>query len=125
VEAELGERRARAAVSQLSKRGLVSKSYELASARVKPKTETHLCLAGTKEEIEEARGGRSKKLAAVVELLEQQGKPTPWQWVRKSAGCNKAILDALVARGLVSVTEVAVTRDPLAGRSISGAYPWT
>ena len=123
LEKELGEKKAQAALSHLVRRGLVSKSYELSAVRVKPKTETYIGLSGSAEELERARSGRSRKQAALIDFLASRGEPVPWPAVRQAVGCTKALLDSLVEKTLVSVSEVVLTRDPLAGRSVKLSQP--
>jgi primosomal protein N' (replication factor Y) len=122
---ELGEKRAESAVSQLVRRGLVSKSYQLAAARVRARTQTWLTLNEPAEASGEGstipvRGG--KRQAAVLDLLRSHPGPVPWPVLRQATGCTKALVNSLIDKGLVVSTESAWVRDPLSGR---GARPTT
>ncbi len=124
LESEMGQRRARAAVSQMSRYGLITKSFELASARVRPKTETYVSLTEMgRQSPEEALPGRGRKRLALLRLMHAEEGPVPWLVLKGKAGCTKADLNALVELGLVSIKEVPITRDPLGQRALTPSEP--
>ncbi len=125
LEKELGEKKAESAVSQLVRRGLLSRSYATAGARVKAKTQTYLSLAAPPGPLDKpaAPSGRAPKQAAVIDFLRSQKEPVPWPVLRREVGCTRAQLDALVRKGMVNVTELPLIRDPLAGRHTQPTAP--
>jgi primosomal protein N' (replication factor Y) len=130
IEKTLSKKEAQAIVSQLVKRGLTVRSYELERIRAKPKVELFLSLA---IEVDEARQevarlreqGRAVKQARLLEYLSRQTRPVPWAEVRQNAICDKAVADALVRKGAVTFQQVKVTREPISYRDITPSYPLT
>ena len=129
IERVLGKKKAQSAVSQLLKRGLVSRSYELEPVRAKPKKVPYLRLAVTADEARQEAAGLqkkgAKKQAVLLEYLVQQNQPAPWAEIRQNVNSNKVIADALVKKGLVTIEYVEVRRDPLALHSVTPSYPLT
>jgi primosomal protein N' (replication factor Y) (superfamily II helicase) len=124
IERDIGEKRAQSAISGLIRRGLLTRSYELVSARVKPKTGLVVEAARHLDERElDTVLGRSKQRRALYEFIASSTGPVSWASVRQATGCTKALLASLVARGIVSAREVTVTRDPLAGRLVNPSSP--
>ncbi len=124
LEAEIGQRGARAAVSQMSRYGLISKSFVLASARVRAKTETYVSATELlRRNPEEALPGRSKKRHTLLQLVNAEENPVPWLDLKKKSGCTKADLNALVEMGLIGLKEMPVTRDPLGQRPTPASVP--
>ncbi len=124
LEKELGERRAQNAVTQLIRSGLLRKTYELASAKVKPKTELYVSLDFQPDEKRLLDAiGKSTKRRAVANLLIGSSGPRSWREIVGSTGATKTILDHLVRAGLVRVSRVPVTRDPLVGRNLAVSRP--
>ncbi|MFC2044278.1 primosomal protein N' [Chloroflexota bacterium] len=123
LENILGKKKGQTAVSQLVRRGLVLRSYELAPLKAKPKLESHLSLAvGNNEagqEIAKLRDKRAQKQAALLEFMTQQSKPVPLKEARQTVCCNKAAINALVTKGLVTIREVQIMRDPLSKQKVS------
>ncbi len=114
LEGEMGQRRARAAVSQMYKYGLIAKSYELASARVRPKTETYVSPTELgRQNPEEGLPVRSKRKRALLQAVLAAKGPVPWLAMKNKSGCTKADLNSLVNMGLLSLRDIPVTRDPL------------
>ncbi|MFC2048104.1 DEAD/DEAH box helicase [Chloroflexota bacterium] len=129
LEKTLGKKKAQTIVSQLVKQGLVARSYELEPVKVKPKVESYLSLAVNADELQQEianlRKKGSRKQAALLEFLSQQSQQVSLAEVRKRVGCTKAIADALVNKGLVTVQYIEVRRDPLAYQDIIPSYPLT
>ena len=79
IEKTLGKKKAQAIVSQLVKRGLATRSYELEPVRAKPKTAPYLQLAVSAEEARQeadqldSRAIRWMILAALATLESEQG----------------------------------------------------
>ncbi|MCK4368302.1 MAG: primosomal protein N' [Dehalococcoidales bacterium] len=129
IEKALGKKKAQTIVSQLVKRGLATRSYELERIKVKPKKVPYLRLevAATEAEQEAARlykKGASKQ-AVLLEFLAQQTGPVPWAEARQNASCDKAVADALVRKGLATFQQVEVKREPISYRDITPSSPLT
>jgi len=120
VEAELGKARAQATVSHLANRGLALRTYQIEPAKAKAKTE--LRVAGAAGAAESSVRAGSKP-AALLGFLARQSGPVPWSEARKETGADRTALNALVKKGLVTLAEVALTRDPLAGRQPPPSLP--
>ena len=115
IEKELGKRKAASAVSQLVKKGLISRSYRLDAPRIKPKTELYLSLTDHANEQAQPAGNKQKIL---IDFLQERAGPMPWQDVKKQTGCSKATADSLVKKGLAQFREVGVRREPFTYNNI-------
>jgi len=127
VEKALGKKQAHSIVSQLVRRGLVVRDYQLEPIRVRPKEELYLSLMVSADEAKyEAAGlhrrGASKQ-AALLDFLAQQPKAIPLAKARQMARGDKAVADALVNKGLVSIKRVEVKREPFSYQGISPSQP--
>jgi len=129
LENKLGKRKTQATVTQLVKRGLAVRSYELESVKARPKMELYLSLAvetgETQQEITRLREIRAHKQAALLDFLAEQSQPVPLVEARQKAKCSKATLDALVQKGLVRVQRVELRRTPFSSRDIASSEPLT
>jgi primosomal protein N' (replication factor Y) len=127
LEKSLGKKRAQSLTSQLVRRGLVARSYELEAVRVKPKLAPYLSLKLSADEaqLEIARllKKRAPKQAALLSFLALKLRPVAWAEARREANCGKAVADALVGRGLVTIQPVEVRRQPFSYRDISFSKP--
>jgi primosomal protein N' (replication factor Y) len=124
IDQLLGERKARVTVSQLINRGLISRSYELQAPRVKPKTEQYYSLAMPAQNPETLRlVGRSARQAALVEALSQQSNPITWKILSERTNSDRATLNTLVKKGIISVNSTALIRDPMADYNILPGIP--
>jgi len=130
LEKALGTRQARLATSQLVNQGLAVKSYELERIKVRPKKVPYLRLAVTATEAgqEAARlreQGKALKQAGLLEYLSQQTQPVSLSEVRRSVDCPSSVVKALVSRGLVSIEQVEVKREPISYQGIAPSHPLT
>ncbi|MFB0559482.1 MAG: primosomal protein N' [Dehalococcoidales bacterium] len=127
LEKALGKKKAQAVVSQLVGRGLAARSYELEKVRVKPKTVPYLSLAVTADEARQEaarlREKRASKQAALLDFLAQQSSPVTLAEARQRVNCDKALIDALVGKGLVELQQVEVRREPISYKDITPSYP--
>ncbi len=127
MQKTLGKKSAQTLVSQLVRRGLVTRSYELESVKAKPKVELYLSLIAnadeTQQEAARLREKGANKQAALLTFLSQQSKPVPLTEARQRVNCDKAVADALANKGLVAIQHVEVRRDPLAYQSITPSQP--
>jgi primosomal protein N' (replication factor Y) len=129
IERKMGKKKVQTIVSQLVKRGLATRSYELERVKARPKVEPFLSLAiGADQAQQEAARLHKKaanKQAALLEFLAQQTKPMPWAEVRQNVHCNKVVADALVRKGVVKFQQVKVTREPISYAGITPSQPLT
>ena len=130
LEKALGTRQARLATSQLVNQGLAVRSYELEKIKVKPKTVSYLRLAVTATEARQEAArlreqGKALKQAGLLEYLSQQTQPVSLSEVRRSVDCSSSVVKAVVSRGLVSVEQVEVKREPISYQGIAPSHPLT
>ncbi len=127
LEKTLGKKEAQSIVSQLVGRGLAVRSYELEPVKVKPKKELYLSLAveagKARQEATRLSGKGAIKQAALIDFLAQQSEPMPWVEARQAVNCGKAVADALVSKGLVTVQQIEVRREPISYQSITPSRP--
>lgn len=120
IEKALGKQKAAMAVSQLVRKGLVSRSYRLEPPRVKPKTALFISLVHDDFEAESRAGARQK---ALIDFLRNQSGPVPWTEARKRTGCSKPVADSLVEKGLAEYRETVVRREPFTYNNIVASSP--
>jgi len=119
IEKTLGKKKAGAAVSQMVKQRLLSRSYELAPVRVKPKSEVYIRLVNDGE----TSSKLTPKQAALIAFLKGQSRSVAWAEARQKTGCSKAVADSLARRGLVILETVEVRREPISYDKITLSYP--
>ena len=121
VERALGKKAARSIIDQVARKGLVVKSQELERVRVGPKLVPYLRLAnGAASEISSiVEAGRAPKQAEILKLL--QSGPIPVAEAKKRVGCTSAVVEALRRKGIATIEQVQVYRDPLAHRTFSAS----
>ena len=129
LEKALGKKKAQTIVSQLVRQGLLVRSYQLERVRVKPKKEPYLSLlvnpGEARQEAARLREKRALKQAVLLDFLSQQSEPVPWSEARQKANCDKAVVNALVSKGLVAVQHIEVRREPISYLGIKPSYPLT
>jgi len=127
LEKALGKKKAQTIVSQLVGQGSVVRSYELEPIKVKPKSVPYLSLAvkasEAQKEAARLRAKRATKQAFLLDFLAQQPEPVSLVEARQRAKCDKAIVDTLVSKGLVTVRQIGVKRDPISYQNITISYP--
>ena len=115
LEKSFGVKTAQAAISRLISRNLITKSYETAPIRVKPKKETYIELAidsaAAEEEIQRLYAKRAAKQAEALEFLMESGTAALSE-VRKKIGCQTETIKTLTSKGLVIIKEYDVKRQP-------------
>ncbi len=121
LEKILGKRIAPAVVSLLVKRGLLVRTYELAPVRIRPKRELYISLTGGSGE----RPRAGTRPAALLDFLEGQPGAISWAEAREKTGVDKAAADALFRRGLVTLSQVEVRREPISYENIVPSSPLT
>jgi primosomal protein N' (replication factor Y) len=127
VEGRFGKAKAAEATAKLTGLGLVARSREAKSRQVKPKTVPYVRSVVSGEAAEEALTGlrrrRAGKQAGALEYLREAGRAVPIPELTKAVGCSRATVTALEEKGLVSVTEVRVRREPLRGMKVRPVPP--
>ncbi|MFC1904030.1 DEAD/DEAH box helicase family protein, partial [Chloroflexota bacterium] len=127
LEKRLGKRKAQTIISQLVRQGLVSRRYELEPVKVSPKIVPYLYLnidsnqAG--QTAKQLREKMATKQANLLDFLAQQTEAVPLTEVRKQTGCDKSIVDALVSKGLVTMQQTEVKREPISYKHITPSTP--
>jgi primosomal protein N' (replication factor Y) len=121
IEKVLGKKKAAAAVTHMVRQGLLTRSYELAPVRVKPKSE--LYIKQTRSHDEKLK--LTPKQSALISFLKEQSQPVSWSEARQKTGVTKSVADALAKRGLVSLETVEVRREPISYDGINLSYPLT
>ncbi|MDH5695956.1 MAG: primosomal protein N', partial [Dehalococcoidia bacterium] len=130
LEKALGSRQARLITSKLINQGLVVKSYELERVKVKPKTVPYLRLEVTAGEAQREAArlreqGKAIKQASLLEYLSQETRPVSLSEARRSINCSSSAVKALMSKGLVSVEQVEVKREPISYQGITPSQPLT
>ena len=129
LEKALGKKRAQAIISQLVGQGLVVRIYQLQPVRVKPKVEPYLTLVIAAAEARQEAAGlyekRAIKQAALLDFLAQQSEPVSLAEVRQRINCDRVTAKALVSKGLITVQDIEVKRDPFSYPSMALSYPLT
>jgi len=129
IEKMLGKEKAQVVVSQLVRRGLAKRGYELESVKARPKVESILSLAvaadEARQEAARLRKREAEKQAIILEFLAQQTEPVPWAEVRQNTGGDKAAANSLVRKGLVAFQQVEVKREPISYQGITPTQPLT
>ena len=114
-------------VNQLVRKGLVTKTTELERARVSPKMVSHIRLAiniaQARSEVASLEKRRAFKQAELMKLLIEESTAIPLSEARGRFGSSAAAAQALKEKGLVSIEQVRVRRDPLAHRSFPVTAP--
>ncbi len=115
-------------VSSLLRRGFIRRRYELARPAARPKVVPHLRLIASEQAARDQATAlraeaspKSLRRAIVLEALADEGS-LPLSRAR-ALGLTPAFLRDLQDSGLVTVEDVTVVRDPLAGRSYAYQPP--
>ncbi len=127
LEKKLGEKKAQAIVSQLVRKGLATRSYELEPIKIRPKTVPYLRLnvplTAAREISAELKRKRALKQASLLDFLSELTEPVPWAEARQKLGVDKAAANALVRQGFITFETVEVKREPISLRDIVPASP--
>ena len=128
IQKSMGIRQASLVISQLVKKGLIARFYELEKARVKPKMLTYLKLNVTAKEAEGEikkllKDGKTSKKAQLLRFLLEVNRPVPLSETRKEVGISKPALETLVGEGLINVDSVEVRRQPIFYQGVAPSGP--
>jgi len=117
AEKALGKKEARVIIEQLAGKGLVKKTHELGPVRVRPKMVPHLRL-NTGAALDIAKLLQARGAPKQVELLKLlQAGPITLTEAKEILGPIAPAAAALRRKGLVTIEQVRVYRDPLAHRT--------
>jgi primosomal protein N' (replication factor Y) len=119
VEKAMGRKEAKAVIDQLVRRKLIRKTQQLERGRVKPKTVPYvrLTVEATQELARLLKARGAPKQARLLRMLESG--PITVSEARKQLGNTASVVAALERKGLVTVDEVQVYRDPLEHRNFN------
>ena len=128
LEKTLGKKKGQNLVSQLVRRGLAVRSYELEPVKVKPKVERYLSLAVDAGEALQVASilrqqGKASQQARLLEFLSQTPHSVSLSEARRRAGCSASVVSALVSKGLVHIEHIEVRREPISYQDITPSYP--
>jgi len=121
VERALGRKQSKVVVGQLVRKRLVAKTHELERVKVRPKVVLYLRLAAGAEVVRQKllKAKAAPKQAELLQLLLAESRSIPLSEAKARVGCSTAVVAALRRKGLISIEQVKVYRDPLAHRAFS------
>ena len=126
LERLLGKKRAQATISQLVTRNLITRSYQIEPVRIKPKKEQFLKLAVSADkalqEVKNLHKKRATRQAVLLDLLVKSGSISRAEAI-KSTGCQAETVRNLVKKGLITVYDIEIKRQPIDYRNIKPAAP--
>ena len=109
------------ALSQLTLRGLVRRSYGMARPTIRAKTTRYVYLTAPRSQVaaaaDQLTSQRKRRLAKALRLLLDEGGSLAASELRLRAGATLPLLVPLAGEGLIEVRDEPVQRDPLAGRN--------
>ncbi len=124
-----GGSKVEAALDQLVRKGIATKTRELERVKVRPRLVKYLSLAVPAEQAKDAFTVLEQKRAAqqlkLLKFLIEEPEPMPLPEARRLLGVTSEAVKALCRRGLISIDEVRVQRDPLAHRTFAPTPPPT
>lgn len=127
VERRLGKKKAEQITRELIRQHVLVKSEQLEEIRVRPKLTRYLKLEidgnRVEENIQQLRKRRAYRQAAIVEFLAGYSNPVSFRELRKNINCQWSVIMALNKRGVISIFDAQVRRDPLAHLKITTTLP--
>lgn len=131
VERQLGFKQGRVLLERMVRKGWLRKEFSIRGPQVKPKMEAVVQLEATPAEEECIALSRASQQRAALLYLQQraerEGFPltVPLTELCGQTGATRQAVNALVAKGLVTLVQREVRRDPLAGREFVSVVPPT
>ena len=121
AEKAVGKQMARTIIGQLVRKKLVAKVQELERVKVRAKVVPCLRLAVEAERARQElpKMGAAPKQAELLQFMLAESRPILFSEAKQHVGCSMAVVRALKERGLISIEQVQVYRDPLAHRAFS------
>ncbi len=108
------------ALSQLSVRGYVNRTYSLGRPAVQAKVQRYVDIVAppviVEAAIESLHAARKGKLVTTLRALVEAGGSLSSTELRSQVNVNVPLLRPLIEEGLIEIREETVQRDPLAGR---------
>jgi len=122
VERASGRKQSRTVIGQLVRKRLVAKSHELEKVKVGPKVVSYLRLAAEADVVrrELGKAKAAPKQAELLQLLLAEARSVPLSEAKARVGSSTyAVVAVLRKKGLLSIEQVEVYRDPLAHRTFA------
>ena len=121
----LGQRKSQRLVSQLVRLGFLDRSYELEPIKARPKVETYLSLVMPASQVDKevVRKKITNKQTNLLSFLTGQKEPVSLSDAYRETKSSRATVNALVDKGLITLSEREVRRDPLATYSVNLSLP--
>jgi primosomal protein N' (replication factor Y) len=126
---QLRAKRPRPLLDRMVRKGWLRKEFRIRGPQVRPKTQAVVQLATPPREEDWTTLSRAPKQRAVLcyvqQRAEREGFPfsMPLPELSQQAGAARSAVDGLVARGLLTLSQREVRRDPLAGREFVTTKP--
>ena len=102
LEKRVGKKKAQTITSQLVKRGLVTRSYEIEPVKISTKRVPYLLLnvatSQAREMATKLQEKRAVKQANLLNFLAEQSEPVPLTEARQRTGANKSVVDVLIGK---------------------------
>jgi len=131
MERRLRMKRFRPVLERMVRKGWVRKQVQVRGPRVKPKTEPVVQLPCAPAEEDQAALSRAPRQRAVLAYLRQRSHEEsatfpliiPMAELCAQVGVTRGVVERLAERGLLTVSQREVRRDPLAGREFVTTVP--
>jgi primosomal protein N' (replication factor Y) len=127
LEKRVGKKKAQTITSQLVKRGLVTRSYEIEPVKISTKKVPYLRLnvatSQAREMVTKLQEKRAVKQANLLNFLAEQSEPVSLTEARQRIGANKSVADVLIGKGLVTLQQIEVKREPISYQGITSSSP--
>jgi primosomal protein N' (replication factor Y) len=127
LEKRAGKKKAQTITSKLVGRGLVTRSYEIEPVKISTKRVPYLRLniaaSQAREMVAKLQEKRAVKQARLLNFLAEQSEPVPLTEARQKIGANKSVADVLIGKGLVTLQQIEVKREPISYQGITPSSP--
>ncbi len=126
LEKEFGNKRAQAVTSQLVRKGLLIREYQLEPIKVKIKKERFISLTTDARSAlcqAEILAKKAPRQMALLKYLAQQVEAIPLPTARRETACSSQMISSLAEKGFITVTEVEVKRQPFGFNGIEPSFP--
>ena len=127
LEKRVGKKKAQTITSQLVGRGLVTRSYKIEPIRINTKRVPYLRLnvaaSQAREMATKLQEKRAVKQANLLNFLAEQSEPVSLTEARQRIGANKSVADVLIGKGLVTLQQIEVKREPISYQGITPSSP--
>jgi primosomal protein N' (replication factor Y) len=127
LEKQFGKIKTQKALARLLHEKLVSRSYELQKARVKPRLVAYFHLkshpADALQQLTDSKP-LTVKQRALLQFFIDNPQSFSLTDLREKSGCSRQTIQTLVEKCWLEKEELKVERDPLAGRAVNLAFPF-